>query len=70
MLIVDITIDGKRKHKEITGYSTYPEGFTFFETFINDYDNKAVINPVLQNTLRSINQYEKNDNNYNLLKKF
>ena len=40
-LIVDITIEGKRKHKEITGYSAYPEGFTFFETFLNDFDNKA-----------------------------
>ena len=40
-LIVDITIEGKRKHKEITGYSAYPEGFTFFETFLNDFDNNA-----------------------------
>ncbi len=40
-LIVDITIEGKRKHKEITGYSAYPEGFTFFETFLNDFDDKA-----------------------------
>ena len=47
-LIVDITIEGKRKHKEITGYSTYPDGFTFFETFLNDYDNKSLIKPVHQ----------------------
>ena len=47
-LIVDITIEGKRKHKEITGYSAYPDGFTFFETFLNDYDNKSLIKPVHQ----------------------
>ena len=47
-LIVDITIEGKRKHKEITGYSAYPEGFTFFETFLNDYDNKSLSKPIHQ----------------------
>ena len=47
-LIVDINIEGKRKHKEITGYSAYPEGFTFFETFLNDYDSKSLIMPVHQ----------------------
>jgi len=41
-LIVDVTIEGKRKHKEITGHSAYPEGFVFFETFLNDFDNQAV----------------------------
>ncbi len=48
-LIVDVTIDGKRKHKEITGNNTYPEGFTFFETFLRDYNDKAIYHPVTQN---------------------
>ena len=69
-LIVDITIDGKRKHKEITGYSSYPEGFTFFETFINDYDNKAVINPVLQNTLKPINFQNETEIKNSFFKRF
>ena len=48
-LIVDITLEGKRKHKEITGYSAYPDGFTFFETFINDYDTRAIYKNIQQN---------------------
>lgn len=48
-LIVDITIEGKRKHKEITGYSSYPDGFTFFETFLNDFDTKSRHIPIVQN---------------------
>ena len=48
-LIVDITIEGKRKHKEITGYSSYPEGFAFFETFLNDFDAKSNYIPIVQN---------------------
>ena len=48
-LIVDITIENKRKHKEIAGYSTYPEGFTFFETFLNDFDTKSSHIPITQN---------------------
>jgi hypothetical protein len=50
-LIVDITLEGKRKHKEITGHSSYPDGFTFFETFINDFDTKSRHIPITQNTL-------------------
>ena len=48
-LIVDITFEGKRKHKEITGYSSYPDGFTFFETFLNDFDTKSRHIPTVQN---------------------
>jgi len=49
-LIVDITIEGKRKHKEITGYNTYPNGFSFFETILNDYNDRAKILDIKQNT--------------------
>ena len=54
-LIVDITIEGKRKHKEITGYSSYPEGFAFFETFLNDFDTKSRHIPIVQNIYNSEN---------------
>lgn len=48
-LIVDVTLDCKRKHKEINGYSSYPEGFDYFLTFINDYDAHAIRKNIQQN---------------------
>jgi hypothetical protein len=48
-LIVDVTLDGKRKHKEITGYSSYPEGFAFFESILTDFNNNAQSIHISQN---------------------
>ena len=48
-LIIDVTINGKRKHKEITGDSNYPEGFSLFEKFLAEYNSKATFHPVKQN---------------------
>jgi hypothetical protein len=48
-LIVDITTEGKRKHKEITGYSVYPEGFAFFESILTDFNDKAQLIQISQN---------------------
>lgn len=48
-LIVDVTLDGKRKHKEINGNSSYPEGFDYFLAFINDFDAHATRKNIQQN---------------------
>ena len=48
-LIVDITTEGKRKHKEITGHSAYPEGFAFFESILTDYNDKSQLIHTPQN---------------------
>jgi hypothetical protein len=48
-LIVDVTIEEKKKHKEMIGYSSYPNGFIFFETLLHDFNNNSVQNPIRQN---------------------
>ena len=48
-LDIKVTIDGIKKHKEISGYEAYPEGFAFFETILNDFNDKAELVPITQN---------------------
>lgn len=48
-LILDITINGKRKHKEITGHNSFPDGFDQFYHVINNYNSKAIKLNIKQN---------------------
>lgn len=66
-LIVDVTIERKRKHKEITGNNSYPDGFDYFLSIINDINTKAKIINIKQNILNHAQTSKKDFKNQSFI---
>ena len=58
-LILDITINGKRKHKEITGHNSFPDGFDHFYQVIDSYNSNAIKLNIEQNINNEYSRFNK-----------